>query len=425
VGVDVPQPDAILTGLTTVANDWRWLAIIWHVLLAALSVTLVAGWRPSTRLISHLLVGPLLSVSLLAWLSGNPFNGTAFGILAATLVGTATRFSNTSLRVASPAWIAVGVALVSLGWTYPHFLRADSWTTHLYASPFGLLPCPTLSVVIGITLLFRDLHSSPWSTVLVVAGLLYGAVGVFTLGVAIDWVLLVASAVLAATQARDQAGRRSVCADESERTRPLPGDDLIPEPLGTLTHAITIGDAPQAVWPWLIQMGAGSRAGWYSYDVLDNGRRPSATRLVPALQDITIGTVFPALPGVTDGFAILAFEPGRSMVLGWPDLDGRPLVTWSFMLEDCAGNATRLIVRARGGQGYRFHGLPWWLSQRIVRLVHFVMQRKQLLGIAQRVESSKRDEVDGSALLKRDAERRARSANDAWRVSAKGTSDAG
>ena len=34
--------------------------------------------------------------------------------------------------------------------------------------------------------------------------------------------------------------------------------------------------ARHEVWPWLVQMGAGSRAGWYSYDFLDNGRRPSA-----------------------------------------------------------------------------------------------------------------------------------------------------
>jgi hypothetical protein len=65
-----------------------------------------------------------------------------------------------------------------------------------------------------------------------------------------------------------------------------------------------------------------------------------------------------------------------------------PLVTWAFVLEAGAGHQTRLIVRARGGRGYRFHGLPSWLSLPIVRLVHFVMQRKQLLGIARRTESS-------------------------------------
>jgi hypothetical protein len=351
-------------------------------------VGLAAGWRPSSRLISHLLVAPLLSVSLVAWLSGNPFNGTAFGVLAATLLRAAQRFSKVSVQLDSPGWVAPGVALIIFGWTYPHFLTTDSWTTYLYASPFGLLPCPTLSAVIGITLLFRDCRSSLWSTALVVAGLLYGAMGVFRLGVALDWGLLAAAAILAATLAREYAAWRSVGADDFERMRPLPGDELIPEPLETLTHGITIGRAPQAVWPWLIQMGAGSRAGWYSYDILDNGRHPSAMRLVPELQNITIGTVFPALPGVTDGFMVLAFDPGRSLVLGWPDRNGTPLVTWAFVLADRGRHATRLIVRARGGQAYRFHGLPSWLSKPIIRLVHFVMQRKQLQGIARRVESS-------------------------------------
>jgi hypothetical protein len=380
--------ESILAALTEIANDWRWLALAWHILLAAVLVGLAAGWRPSSRLISHLLVAPLLSVSLVAWLSGNPFNGTAFGVLAATLLRAAKRFSKVSVQLDSPGWVAPGVALIMFGWTYPHFLTTDSWTRYLYASPFGLLPCPTLSAMIGITLLFRDCRSSLWSTALVVAGLLYGAMGVFRLGVALDWGLLAAAAILATTLAREHAGWRSVGADDSERTRPLPGDELIPEPLETLTHGITIGRAPQAVWPWLIQMGAGSRAGWYSYDILDNGRHLSAMRLVPELQNITIGTVFPALPGVTDGFTVLAFDPCRSLVLGWPDPHGTPLVTWAFVLADRGRYATRLIVRARGGQAYRFHGLPSWLSKPIIRLVHFVMQRKQLLGIARRVESS-------------------------------------
>jgi hypothetical protein len=105
---------------------------------------------------------------------------------------------------------------------------------------------------------------------------------------------------------------------------------------------------------------------------------------VPALQDISIGTVFPALPGTTDGFVVQSFEPHRWLTLGWPNSGGEPLVTWTFMLEARAPDSTRLIVRARGGRGYRLHGLPSWASLPIVRLVHFVMERKQLLGIARR-----------------------------------------
>ena len=62
-------------------------------------------------------------------------------------------------------------------------------------------------------------------------------------------------------------------------------------------------------------------------------------------------------------------------------------VTWAFVLEAAGAHRTRLIVRARGGPGYDFHGLPWGLGKPILHAVHFVMQRRQLLGIARRVES--------------------------------------
>jgi hypothetical protein len=256
--------------------------------------------------------------------------------------------------------------------------------TYLYASPFGILPCPTLSTVIGLTIISSNFSSVAWSAALAAAAVVYGAIGVFRLGVVLDAGLLLASGALGVAVARDAALWRSVRADRSERCRALPGDPFIANPIGTLTHAITIARPPRAVWPWLAQMGAGTRAGWYSYDILDNGRKPSARRVVPELQDVAIGTVFPALPGVTEGFVVLALEPYRSLILGWPASGGEPLVTWAFVLEEKDGYSTRLIVRARGGRAYRFHGLPLWAAGS----VHFVMQRKQLLRIAQRVERS-------------------------------------
>jgi pimeloyl-ACP methyl ester carboxylesterase len=179
---------------------------------------------------------------------------------------------------------------------------------------------------------------------------------------------------------------RSVRATREDKARVLPGDERIPQAIDTLTHGVTIRCAPRDVWPWLVQMGAGNRAGWYSYDWLDNGRQPSATRIVPDLQHPTIGTVFRALPGVTDSFIALAIEPERVLTLGGPAPDGTLAVTWTFVLEEAAPGVTRLLVRARGGPGYRFHGLPLLLTRLFVRVVHFVMQRKQLLGIARRAE---------------------------------------
>ena len=42
-----------------------------------------------------------------------------------------------------------------------------------------------------------------------------------------------------------------------ERDRPLSVDQIIPNPLFTSTHAITIDAPPDQVWPWIAQMGAG------------------------------------------------------------------------------------------------------------------------------------------------------------------------
>lgn len=187
---------------------------------------------------------------------------------------------------------------------------------------------------------------------------------------------------------------RSIRATRDEQKRSLPGDDLIPSPLGSFTHAITIRGARDEVWPWLAQMGAG-RAGWYSYDAVDNGRQPSADRIVGALQNVEVGTLFPTLPGAIDAFHVLMVEPERFLVLGWkPAPDAAPRVTWAFVLDEQDGGRTRLIVRARGARTYSTFGLPARLGGPLIQAVHFVMERKQLLGIASRVEAGRSGDAD-------------------------------
>jgi hypothetical protein len=170
--------------------------------------------------------------------------------------------------------------------------------------------------------------------------------------------------------------------------------------MGSLTHAITIRRSPHDVWRWLVQMGAG-RAGWYSYDFIDNGRRPSARRICPELQHAEEGDVFPALPGVTDGFTVLRVDPERSLILGWVSpREGRPITTWAFVLEEPEPGSTRLIVRARARAGYRPpFGLPRWTVNNLVAWGHAIMQRKQLLGIARRTEATPAGSFPGSGMF--------------------------
>ena len=208
----MPSSEAVLSGVTAIANQWQSLAITWHVLFAALLLALLGGWRPSNRLAGALLAAPFLSVSVLAWISGNPFNGAVFVVFALLLLSRASRLSSGPVHFAPPLAFVPGALLVAFGWVYPHFLVTDRWTTYTYAAPLGLIPCPTLAAVIGLTLVLSFLRSRPWSVTLAIAGLLYGVIGVFWLGVALDYVLLAGAIGLLGAVVYSFSGRRSVSA---------------------------------------------------------------------------------------------------------------------------------------------------------------------------------------------------------------------
>jgi hypothetical protein len=186
----MPTPEQILNGLRTIANQWQLLAVVWHVYFAVLAVGLVLGVRPSKRLVGILLGLPLLSVSALAWVSANPFNGTLFALAGVTLIAIALRLPAERLRIA-PTWVvSAGVLMFLFGWVYPHFLDTSSFAPYLYAAPTGLIPCPTLSIVLGLSLMVGELNSRAWSLGLAAMGIFYGIFGVLRLGVPIDVVLL-------------------------------------------------------------------------------------------------------------------------------------------------------------------------------------------------------------------------------------------
>lgn len=201
----MPAPNEILQSLASIVSSQQPLAILWHALLTALVAALLLGWRPTQRSGAMVLTLPLLSVGVLAWLYKNPFNGAIFLLVA---VGLAVIGScRPAVRVErAPAWAsAIGAVMVAFGWIYPHFLPSASWAEYLYRAPTGLIPCPTLSMVIGFALLAGGFSSRPWSVVLAILGIFYGLFGAFRLGVAIDIGLLIgAVALLAQTRSRSR-----------------------------------------------------------------------------------------------------------------------------------------------------------------------------------------------------------------------------
>lgn len=193
-----------------------------------------------------------------------------------------------------------------------------------------------------------------------------------------------------------------------ERLEPLPGDELVADPVVTATHAICIDAPPAQVWPWLAQMGGG-RAGWYSHDWLDNGGVPSEERLVPALQRLCVGDVLPTLPGSREGFVVASVEPPSRLVLVWSGAGDGCTASWAFVLRPAPrGDRTRLVVRARLSHAalraapgsadpvqarafveriYRAAPhVPVPVLRAMASLGHGLMQSKQLRGIKQRAE---------------------------------------
>ena len=192
----MPSPEQILAGLSAISNKATTVAIIWHLLVLGGLVAVLGRWRPSRRTLAVLLVLPLLSVAGAAWAFGNPFNGTCFIVLAVALGVLGLRLP----RVAAsrgPTWTLVTGALIAgFGFFYPHFLESGSWLSYLYAAPTGLVPCPTISLVIGLALVADGLGSRAWCLTLAAAGLFYGLFGILRLGVYLDVGLLFGAAAL-------------------------------------------------------------------------------------------------------------------------------------------------------------------------------------------------------------------------------------
>jgi hypothetical protein len=242
-----------------------------------------------------------------------------------------------------------------------------------------------IAIAIGQAVIAFLLAANGWPRRLGYVGAIVFLLAIVPLGVGAGFPATILMALAAAEVLhadRYAVFGRNVNATDEELARDLPGDEFIGYPLGVATHAVTIFKPAREVWPWLVQMGAG-RGGWYSYDRLDNGGQPSATRIVPELQAVKVGMVFPALPGMRGSFEVERLDPGHSMVLAAPGPNG-PVATWAFVLEEPAEGVTRLIVRAR--IAYKPMKLPAVVGLRLMRAVHFVMERKQLNTLVVRAE---------------------------------------
>jgi hypothetical protein len=171
-------------------------------------------------------------------------------------------------------------------------------------------------------------------------------------------------------------------ATDEEVDAAMPGDGVVPRPWFSATRALTIAAPAERVWPWLVQMGGYTRAGWYSLDRLDNGGRPSARRIIPALQELAVGDVMPTSADGS-GFVVEALDPGRSLVLTIRRPDA--VVSAAFVLVPLRAARTRLVTRVRFEVRPTPLALAWAAAMDVG---DFVMFRQMMLGIRERAETA-------------------------------------
>lgn len=164
--------------------------------------------------------------------------------------------------------------------------------------------------------------------------------------------------------------------------RPLPGDHVLPGADLVMDRVLALNGPPDAVWPWLEQLGK-QRAGWYLprvVEVVIPRSRRGAHHLDSRWQGLRAGNTIPDWGPGSPTFEVLQLDRPRHLVY-WserPRSDRRGVVrpplrlTWALVL-DPRGDDSRLQLRLRLDLGHPAGpvavyggGLIDWLTVRLL-----------------------------------------------------------
>lgn len=178
-------------------------------------------------------------------------------------------------------------------------------------------------------------------------------------------------------------------ATDAEVSAAMPGDADVRRAQFNATRAITIGAPPERVWPWIAQLGY-RRAGFYTYDLVDNAGERSADRIIDGYQHIEVGDLIPMFHeshGLSIAYRVDSFAINEWMLwVHQPHEDEPSDSTWSWRLTPLDTGRTRLVTRMK--QDYRWHTPRLAIFNLILmEFGDFVMERRMLKGIKVRAES--------------------------------------
>lgn len=178
-------------------------------------------------------------------------------------------------------------------------------------------------------------------------------------------------------------------ATKNEISMPMAGDDK--HLTVTATRAILINENKNKVWKLLIQLGA-DRGGFYSYDFIERmmGYKTrhqdadiSEFKEIKA-GDLVRGSIDEKSAIIPYNFRVLYVKPKEMFVLD----------KWgTFLLEEMNDHQTRLVIRSQEVDGSNI----WQETfQYIMVPLHFIMERRTLMGIKMRAEALENSQLSKS-----------------------------
>lgn len=173
----------------------------------------------------------------------------------------------------------------------------------------------------------------------------------------------------------------------------LPGDDIVPDANLQSTKGVTIQAPPQAIYPWLLQLGV-DRGGMYSYDWLENlmGLNVHTTdKILPEYQEVQVGDFWRFTPedyvlNPGPGLYVKQLIVNEAVLLcfGMEGKAEEPCIdTWQFILVPQADGSTRLLLRSN-------MEMKPELPIKLTYFAQFLMERKMLLTLRSRAEGTTR-----------------------------------
>jgi hypothetical protein len=184
--------ESILNAISLAANFSPAVNIVMHVLVLGAIVMLFTGAGPKLRrlIFDAVLLILAAAVAVISILVGNPFNMLTFGIIAVISLIELIRGKNLAGRPGLNLNTVISLIIIFIGFWYPEFVQAGL-PAMLVLSPLGVIPCPTLMVMLGMLNLAVPNVNRVQYIALIVMAAFYGLTGVFMLKVYLDIALLV------------------------------------------------------------------------------------------------------------------------------------------------------------------------------------------------------------------------------------------